>query len=238
MRGFFIGRDCRSLVLARSGQPRRDLSFCTCRKVWSPMVATWYALRQLGLAIACAMKWLAPGTISRRWPFGSDQLCSDSSAMVTASARLHRSIAGSAGTRSWVRTACVPSPPRRRCAPTGRCRGDAGRPRRRRVGRGPTGRGLPGRRWWTNTASRRPAAAARCWTARGSRPVSCRTPCSVAAQALASARTDGNTGVMAYWGGRQLCGGLCPGPPLQCGGRVTCLCAKGRVRAGRKVGAP
>ena len=51
------------------------------------MVATWYALRQLGLAIACAMKWLAPGTISRRWPFGSDQLCSDSSAMVTASAQ-------------------------------------------------------------------------------------------------------------------------------------------------------
>ena len=37
------------------------MSFCTRRNVWSPMVATWYALRQLGLAIWCAMKWLAPG---------------------------------------------------------------------------------------------------------------------------------------------------------------------------------
>jgi 2-methylcitrate synthase len=29
------------LQAAGSAQPRRDLSFCTCRKVWSPMVATW-----------------------------------------------------------------------------------------------------------------------------------------------------------------------------------------------------
>src|SRR5688572_6739491 len=47
------------------------------------MVATWYALRQLGLEIDSAAKWLAPGTISLRSLGGRAQLRSAFSATVT-----------------------------------------------------------------------------------------------------------------------------------------------------------
>src|SRR3546814_8665474 len=65
-------------------QRGRGLQSCTVGKVWPPIVATWWALRQRGLAMSWARKWLAPGTISVRSPAGSAQLRSDSMAIVTA----------------------------------------------------------------------------------------------------------------------------------------------------------
>jgi hypothetical protein len=75
-------------------------------------------------------------------------------------------------------------------------------------------------------------------TARGSRPVSCRTPCSVAAQALgigepmgtrASWRTgEGGSSVAAFARARR----------IRAGGRLPAYARRDRVGAGRKVGAP
>ena len=66
--------------------------------------------------------------------------------------------------------------------PTGRCRGDAGPDLRHRLLAAArcVVAALPDRQWWSGTASRRSAAATRA-ASQMIQPVSCRTPCSVAA---------------------------------------------------------